>query len=112
MFAWVASSHFLFFYLRRDISVSSGRKLPDLKYLANVMLMNGDCGKLQVFLHSLNNILGIFRINFASLKYKILLQTTVGWKPNPVLAGEDLLEADNSCYSTNWILPDGRSRLD
>lgn len=93
------------------IDIYSEGKRSDLKYAGDAVLLSEDPRSFWFLLDRLNDSIVMFGMRFISPKCKISSQDLTSTKPNLVLAGEELDDADclnylSSCVSSSGRKPD------
>lgn len=91
----------------KAVNISSDKKLSNLKYRDDCVILGEDPRNLLVFLDSLNDSIGMFGMHFAPSRCKMLLQHCIGSKPNLVFADGVLGVVDRFNYFGNFISPGG-----
>ena len=89
------------------VKLLTGGTVSDLEYVDDVVLLSEDPGSLQDLLCSLDKSAAMFRVRFALLKCKVVLQNWVGVTPNLSIKGQFIEPVDKFTYLGSCITPNG-----
>lgn len=82
-----------------------GNEPSDLEHVDDAAFHGKDLGRLQVFLHLLNDSVCMFGTCFSPWKCETLPQDCVHLPTNFVFPGKELDEEVTCCYSGTYISP-------
>lgn len=86
------------------IPIGLDSTLSDFDYADEVVLLNDNSGKFQVFLDYLEDGIGVLRMRLSPRNCKLLLQVKICSKPNLFPAVKQLGEINAFSYLSRYIL--------